>query len=163
MPHLTYAIGSAYNLSVPAVRHSINLTARAAEMTEQICRIVVGFFGLLILGASIWGIVAPRALVRGVFSVVEKPWALTFAVAVRIVLGLALVLVARFTRFPNALYTLGGLVLVAAVAIPIVGRERIERLVRWVASWPDNAMRAYLLIGVAFGALMVYAVAAGQI
>ena len=51
---------------------------------------------------------------------------------------------------------IGWLMIVAAVVLPIVGRERIVRLVNWVAAWPAVAMRAWLIVGFAFGAFLVY-------
>jgi hypothetical protein len=108
--------------------------------------------------ACIVGFVVPTLLTRLVPWFLQLPGALAIAVAVRIAIGVALIVAAPDTRYPFAFQILGGLMLLAAAVLPLLGIARITRLVNWVAGWPPLAMRAWLVLGFAFGAFLVYGI-----
>ena len=118
----------------------------------------IAIFGLLIFALSAWGFFAPKTLAKKVLDEFDRPWGLYLAVGVRLVLGALFLMAAEETRFPTAFRFLGYLMLIAAALIPLIGRQRINRLLEWLQSKPPALMRTWLIFGVAFGAFIVYAV-----
>jgi hypothetical protein len=115
-------------------------------------------FGVLVTALGAVGLARPVALI----SLVERPWqtraGLLLAVAVRVVLGVALLVAAPDSRFPATLRALGGLSLLAAVALPLVGFERLRRFVQWWAERPSGFVRAWSAAALLFGVFVVVAV-----
>jgi len=114
--------------------------------------------GIAVCVLSAWGISAPERLRQLVGTVMQRDWGMYFAVGVRLVLGLALIFAASQSRFPMTFTVLGAITLVAAVALPFVGRARIVRLITWFGRLPPSAIRLWLLFGIAFGGFLIYGV-----
>ena len=121
-------------------------------------KMTIAIFGLIIIALSAWGLIEPKTLAKKVLDQFNRPWGLYLAVGVRLVLGALFVMVADETRFPTAFRFLGYLMLIAAALIPLIGRQRINRLMEWLQSKPPALMRIWLIFGAAFGAFIVYAV-----
>lgn len=107
---------------------------------------------------SAFGVYAPVRLVGLVASVWEKRASLYFAVIVRLILGVLLILAAPVTKFPVAFQALGWLAIVAAIIIPFVGRERLTRFIVWWMERPRVVVRIWCLLGVIFGGFLLYGV-----
>lgn len=107
---------------------------------------------------SAFGVYAPVRLVGLVTSVWEKRASLYFAVIVRLILGVLLILAAPVTKFPVAFQALGWLAIVAAIIIPFVGRERLTRFIVWWMERPRVVVRIWCLLGVIFGGFLLYGV-----
>lgn len=122
---------------------------------------IVGIFGVLIVLLSIWGIAVPNRLIDRVKGAMSKPWGLYVAVGARLVLGAALTIAAPTSMFPTAFRVLGWLAIAAAVALPFVGRVRIDALLGWFEGKPTLLIRIWLIFGVAVGAFLVHAVWSG--
>jgi hypothetical protein len=120
--------------------------------------ILIALFGILIAAACIWGIVAPRYMVDKIVKFWNQPAGLWLAIGVRVVVGVLFILAAAETRYPTFFQIFGVLILVAAAAIPIVGKERLTRLINWFTGMPTLAIRLWLIIGLAFSLFIVYAV-----
>lgn len=119
---------------------------------------IVALFGIFIIGMCVWGIAMPKVMIKWVLRVWNKPWGIYMAIAVRIGLGVVFILVAGETRFPTAFIVLGYLMIIAAVMIAIIGRERLDRFIQW---WVNSSMvmaRAWLVLGVLFGVFLLHAV-----
>ena len=127
-------------------------------MTVIVSQTIILAVGITVCVLSAWGLSAPDRLRKLVGGVMERDWGMYFAVGVRLVLGLALILAASQSRFPLTFTVLGAITLVAAVALPFVGRERIVRLLAWFGRLPPAAIRVWLLFGIAFGGFLVYGV-----
>lgn len=125
-------------------------------MIFSFARVVVQAFGALIVVASLWGMVAPHALVGLVRRVAANDAGLGFAVGIRVVLGAALITAAQVSRFPMTFTVLGWIAIVAAIGLLIIGRGRMTRLVSWVARWSPTAIRAWLVFGLLFGAFLIF-------
>lgn len=119
---------------------------------------LVGAFGILIAGLAIWGIVVPRRLIDFVKGAMARPWGLRVAVGVRFLLGFALLIAASASMFPTTFRVLGWIAIAAAIALPVLGRKFINSLLGSVEAWPLLAIRAWLLLGTAFGGFLVHAV-----
>ena len=125
-------------------------------MAVVVCRYIVGVFGVVIAALSLWGIFVPNKLTSMVQGVMAKPSGLYVAVAVRLVLGAALIVAAPQSKFPTTFLVLGWIAIAAAVGLPLVGRARISALLGWFVRMPSVMIRLWLLFGLAFGAFLVY-------
>lgn len=94
--------------------------------------LLIGIIGVGIIGVA--GLVAPERLMAAVPAV--APYVLTpvglYAIgALRVGMGIVLILAARNSRAPKALRVLGVVVLVAGFATPIFGVERSRAVADW--------------------------------
>jgi hypothetical protein len=123
-----------------------------------LARIVIGAFGLAVFVLSIWGMFAPLKLIELVKSIAVGKWGMHVAVIVRIVLGAALIVAAAQSRFPTAFQVLGWLTLAAALGLLLVGQRGMGRVVAWFEHFSPALVRAWLLLGLAFGGVLFYGV-----
>lgn len=119
---------------------------------------IVAIFGFLILAACCWGVAAPTRLLRTVERMMSSGLGMPVAIGVRLILGVALIVAGPASRTPRLFFFIGGLSVFAAIALPFIGRQRVERLLQWLQRWPVYAVRFWLVFGAAFGAYLIYAV-----
>lgn len=128
-------------------------------MAIFVSQIIILVIGVTIIALAGWGVFVPEKLMTFVRSAMDKYWGIYIAVIVRLVLGAALIIVAPGSLFPIAFQALGVIAIVAAIALVLMGRERIRRLIAW---WSERfsapMIRLWLLFGVAFGGFLVYGV-----
>lgn len=119
--------------------------------------IAIAAFGLFVFALGLLGLIQPL----GLMSVVERPWrtrlGLYMAVMFRLALGMLLLAGAAYTRFPWVVGGLGVLSLLAAVAIPFIGYERLRRFVEWWMERPPGFIRGWAAVACIFGAFLIYA------
>jgi hypothetical protein len=127
------------------------------QMTVTGAEIIVLILAAMILMLSAWGLVVPRRLLAMVRGVMEHPRGMYAAVLARLILGLALLIAAPGSRYPLLLHYLGWFALAAAVALPLIGRDRIVRFLGWFDRVSALAIRLWLLFGIAFSAFLVHA------
>ena len=127
-------------------------------MDTSFARLILLGLAAVITFMSVYGMLVPDRLVSTVERTWRKPWSLLLAVGVRVVLGATLVVCAPVSRLPAVFLWLGWLMLLAAAALPLVGRERIGLLLERVGLWPRQGIRCACLAGVAFGMLIAYGV-----
>ena len=126
-------------------------------MAVVVSQIVVLTLGVAVLVLSMWGFVVPDKLMKFVTSTMDQPSGIYIAVAVRVVLGAALIGVAPASQFPVTFQVLGAITLLAAASLAVAGRERVGRFLEWwVKQFSATGNRLWLLLGMAFGALLVY-------
>ncbi len=118
--------------------------------------LLVALFGALIAAFAATGVASPATLLRAVSSVWSDGRGMWIAVVMRLILGALLIVAAPDCRFPGAVRVLGILSIAAAVALPLIGTERVNTLVTWWTARPSPFIRAWSLLGVAFGAFLVY-------
>lgn len=120
-------------------------------------RLALAAVGLLVFALGAFGVARPSALI----GLVERPWrspaGLYLAVGVRAALGVLLIAAAASSRFPWLIGGIGVVALIAAVAFPLLGYERMRRFVEWWMARPAGFVRGWALVACAFGALLVYA------
>ncbi len=90
--------------------------------------------------------------------VVDQDWGIYFAVVVRLLMGAALIVAAPVSNFPVVFEVLGWIAIVAAVALILIGRERMAALIAWFVRRPTWLMRLWLLFGMAFGGFLIYGI-----
>jgi hypothetical protein len=103
------------------------------------------------------GFVRPTGLVRFVEKIWQSPAGFRLAVAVRLVLGVVLVVAAPDCRFPQVVRILGILSIVAGAAAAALGHERLRSFVQWWVGRPPGFVRGWSLVAAAFGCFLVYA------
>lgn len=111
---------------------------------------------LVIAAFGAVGIVSPPRLFS-VLGYIQTPAGLYFAAAFRVVLGGLLFLVAPTSKAPDALQIFGVLAVVAGVATPVVGLERIGRLLKWWTDKPDGFLRLWATFAFGLGLALVWA------
>ena len=124
-----------------------------------VSQIIILAIGLTVIVLAGWGMFAPEKLMTFVTSAMDKYWGIYVAVIVRLVLGSALIIVAPASLFPIVFQALGVIAILAAIALVLMGRERIRRFVAW---WSERSsvpiVRLWLLFGMAFGGFLIYGV-----
>ena len=115
-------------------------------------------FAIAIGVACIISLYSPERLMRYVQTEWDKPRTMYVAVVVRLILGAALIYAAPASRFPGVFTALGGIAIVAAIAVPIAGRKRIGALLEWFAENPRLFVRLWLLFGFLFCGFLVYGI-----
>ena len=130
-----------------------------AKVVTIVSQIAVLLIGVTIVVLAGWGVFAPEKLMTLVTSAMDRHWGIYVAVTVRLVLGSALIIVAPVSLFPMVFHVLGVIAIVAAIALLLMGRERIRRFIAW---WSERSsapiVRMWLLFGIAFGGFLVYGV-----
>ena len=121
-----------------------------------VCQAFIVLLGLVVCLLSAWGAIVPVRLIKLVGGVMDLPWGMYFAVIARLLLGLALITAASSSKFPVIFEVVGWLAIVAAAALPLVGRKRIVRLLRWFEQQTPAIIRSWLLFGLVFGAFLVF-------
>ena len=117
---------------------------------------VVAIFGLFMLAISIAILVAPERLKRMLQVFLDKQGFGLAAVGIRIVVGVLFLMAASGTRAPSFITAVGILFIVAGVAIPLMGRARIERLANWWLDKPDWVLRTWAVAAGALGGVFVW-------
>ena len=113
---------------------------------------------LVIIALCVYGVITPKGLIGLVMGVWDKSYAMFLAVVVRIALGVLILVAAETSRFPTVFFIIGWISIVAAIAIAIVGKERIGKVIGWGMQLPQLLMRMWCLFGVAFGLFLGYGV-----
>ena len=127
-------------------------------MITTILQTIILLFGITICSVSVLSIYSPNRLVKVVTTVGKKNWGIFVAIIVRILLGAAVILVAPDTRFPVVFMAVGVLLILSAIIILFVGRDRISILMTWLERLSPLSLRLWLLLGVAFGGLLIYGI-----
>ena len=120
-------------------------------------RWLVFAWGVLFLCLGAWVLFEPRGLVQfaDVFLTSTGLWV---AVALRLFIGALLWAAAKASRTPRTLKVLGALFMISAVALPVVGLERIRRIADWGAGLDDPALRVVSLVVIGLGAFIAWTV-----
>lgn len=120
--------------------------------------LIIIALGISVCVLSAWGIYTPARLVKLVSGVMDHGSGIYFAVIVRLLLGLALIIVAPDSRFPLTFEVLGWIAIIAAVGLALMGRNRVRRFIGWFERFSLAIVRLWLLFGIAFGGFLIYGV-----
>lgn len=117
--------------------------------------LIVSGFGVLIVLIGLLGLVAPPRF-RGVFEGMTSQTRFRAAIILRLGLGAILWIGADALRFPQIIRIIAAISILAAVAILIMGRERLNKLVDWWLTRPDGLLRLSAVFAAAFGGFLIY-------
>ena len=118
--------------------------------------IIVTGFGLLITLIGLLVLIRPLRFIAWIGAMPSKTRFWT-AISLRLVFGALFFGVAPVCRSPIVVQIVGGIAIVAALGLLIVGRARLDQLVAWWLEQSAMALRAWSLIAIAFGILLIYA------
>ena len=121
-------------------------------------RWIVIAVGLAAIGFAGIGLVRPPRLLGVVRDLWLKPGALYLAVAIRVALGVALIMVAPTSRFPDVFYVLGLVILTAAIIGLVLGTARLGRFIEWWLARPEPFIRTWSALAIGFGVFLIYGV-----
>jgi hypothetical protein len=124
-------------------------------------RLLALLVALFIMVVGIVGVVAPDRLMT-VGQYVITPVGLYAISALRVGMGLVLMLVAPISRTPKTLRALGAVVLVAGLATPLFGVDRARAIADWGATQGTALLRGAGGLMLAIGSFIAFAVAAGR-
>ena len=120
--------------------------------------VALSLIGLLIAAFGIAGMVAPSLLIEVGRMMSVEP-AIYVVALVRIVVGAALFLAAPSSRAPIVIRILGGIIVAAGIATPFFGVERSLHVVDWLSRQGADFVRLVLILPVALGLFIAYALA----
>jgi hypothetical protein len=93
---------------------------------------------------------------------VATPVGLYVIAAIRVAIGLVLMLVAPTSRVPRTLRVVGAVVLVAGLATPLFGVERTRAILDWESTQGTALTRVVAGLVLAIGGFIAFAVATGR-
>lgn len=114
--------------------------------------------GVLIAVLSAFSFVAP-VRVLDIARTFDSRGGLYALAAIRLVLGVVLLLAGPGSREPEVLRFLGILIVVVGIITPFVGLERQRWLLNWWSARGLGFKRAWAAVGFAFGLFLVHVVA----
>jgi len=120
-------------------------------------RVLTVLIGLFIMIVGVVGVAAPSALLKAA-DYVTTPIGLYAAAALRIGIGIVLILVAPTTRAPRLIRALGVFVVAAGVITAFVGVDRARAIVALETAQGTILIRLGAALAVAFGGFIVFAV-----
>lgn len=122
-------------------------------------RLLALLVGLLIVVIALVLAVAPDRVMTTAPYVIT-PMGLVAMGALRIGMGLVLMLVAPTSRAPRTLRVIGAVVVVAGLMTPLVGVDRMRGIADWGAAQGPALLRGIAAVMLAIGGFIVFAVAA---
>ena len=116
--------------------------------------VIVTLVGALLALLGLAVIIAPSSLKRILGSLMESDRFYLIAI-LRIVIGVLLLIAAGQTRSPTLVYIVGGLMILAGLLIPIMGKTRIQALAGWWMKKSDSILRLWGLMAFLLGIALV--------
>lgn len=116
---------------------------------------LVGLVGLAIVLFAGLGVFAPGRLM-GVLGAGSSRGRLWLAIGIRVVLGAVFLIAAPQCRNPLVMRVLGIVALIAAAALPFLGAERLDGMVKWWGARSNAVTRTWAVVALAFGAFLIY-------
>lgn len=124
-----------------------------------VSQIVVMVIGFALFVVAAWGVFEPGKLIGFVTSAMDRHSAIFIAVIVRLVMGAALIVAAPASHFPIVFHGVGVILILAAIILVLMGRERLQRFLVWCSDEiPVQIIRLGLVLGAVFGGFLVYGV-----
>lgn len=121
-------------------------------------RIAALFLALFIIVASIFGIVATDSAVTLRRLYYETPGRFYTAGAVRLAMGIVLILAASSSRWPKTLRAIGAVMCLQVLTASLLGIERARAVMEWEAMQGTALWRAGALVAFASGIFIAFAV-----
>ncbi|HXB53150.1 MAG TPA: hypothetical protein VN461_00075 [Vicinamibacteria bacterium] len=116
---------------------------------------------VFIMLVGVAGVLAPESLMT-LARYAVTPVGLYVVAAVRVGIGLALLLAALISRAPRTLRVFGAVALVAGLATPLLGAERAQAILDWQLSQGSVLIRVGAALALAIGVFLAFAVAGSR-
>ena len=118
-------------------------------------KIFIALVGLLIFVAGLLILISPQ-----IFGDAMNRFAgqrrFLFAVIARIIIGAVLLLEAPNLKFTLAMQFIGGISILAAIVLLLMGQQRMDRMIDWFMRLSNEVFRLVSVIAIVFGAFLVY-------
>jgi hypothetical protein len=124
-------------------------------------RIAVLLVALFATVIGVVGIFSPESLLT-IGRYVVTPVGLYAVAALRVAIGLLLLLAAPISRVPRTLRVVGAVVLVAGLATPLFGVERTRAILDWESTQGTALIRVGAGLVLVLGGFIAFAVATGR-
>ncbi len=121
-------------------------------------RVAALVVALVTIAIAIAGIISPGSFITIRRSYYATPGRFYVAGAVRLAMGLVLILTASISRWPRILRALGALMCLQALAANIFGFERARAIMEWEAMQPIALLRAGAAATLAAGGFIAFAI-----
>jgi hypothetical protein len=120
----------------------------------RIAALLVALFSIVV---GIVGIISPEygSMIRRQYF--SSPVTLYPAVALRLVMGLVVILAAGASRAPKVMRTMGGLMCLQAVTATILGPDRARAVMEWETMQGTAILRVGAAVALAAGVFMAFA------
>ena len=118
-------------------------------------KIIIALVGVLICLAGLVILIIPEKF-RNVMNRWTGQPRFLFAVIARIIIGAILLLEASNLKFTLAMQIIGGISILAAVVLLLMGQERMDRIIDWFMRLSDEVFRIMSVFAFAFGAFLIY-------
>ena len=128
---------------------------------ERSMRVVALFVALFTVAVGVVGLVSPDTVTSLRRHNFATPTGTYTAAAVRLAMGLAVILAATRSRAPKTLRVFGALMCMQALSATILGPEHARTVLEWETMRPAF-LRAGALVALATGVFMVVALTAGR-
>ena len=112
---------------------------------------------LLVAAVAMVGVVSPPWLL-GALRKIQTPRGLILLGAFRVVLGAVLILSAAASKAPEFIAIVGVIVIVRGVILPLMGVERVRKLLDWWSALGSAFLRGWALLAAAICLWLAYAV-----
>ena len=124
-------------------------------MDPKLAAQIVMIFGAVIGLLCIYGLIFPKQLIGFVSEFWKNKGSFIFAILIRLMFGMLLIVAAPATKYATIITVLGYLMILAAILIAILGKTKIGLMIVWVKTWPLLWVRAWLVFGLIFSGLLV--------
>ena len=124
-------------------------------------RRIAQLFAVLMMAFGALGIVLPDIFFESV-QAVQLPPLLYLAAAIRVVVGVVFLLVARQSRFPGTIRALGFFVIVAGLLTPFVGAQVLQVVLAWWQTGGPLLIRLVGCVVMIVGASIFYAMSVSR-
>lgn len=121
-------------------------------------RIAALLVALLTIVIGIGGIISPNGVMPLRRLYYATPGRFYAAGAVRLAMGLVLILAALSSRWPRTLRVLGAMMCMQALAATFFGLERARAIMEWESMQGTALLRAGAVVALASGAFVAFAV-----
>ncbi len=118
-------------------------------------KIVIALVGLLIFVAGLLILKSPQ-IFRNAMNSFTGQRRFLFAVIARIIIGAILLLEAPNLKFTLAMQIIGGISILAAVGLLLMGQERMDRMIDLFMRLSVEVFRLVSVFAIAFGAFLIY-------
>ena len=112
--------------------------------------------GLLMICVGVIGVVAPGYYVTGGEYMLTTN-RLYIIAAIRITMGVVLLLAASASRLPTTIRVFGVIALVSGVSTPFIGVERARAVFSWASSFGSGVLRLWGVVALLIGVVISFA------
>ncbi len=119
---------------------------------------LIAYFAVIVFITGVINLVNPSILLDYVRQLADKPGMQVVSVGVRLILGIALILVADDSKFPVVILFIGLMALAAAVIFTVIGRENFAQLMTRLTRMSSGLARFGGAMSILLAGFLVYAV-----